>query len=60
MRTYVAVSGTLFGLVVAAHVARVAQEGRSLLGDPGWMALTALALGMAGWAAALLRRRPRS
>ncbi len=56
MRAYLAVSGTLFLLVVGAHIARLVLEGPGLLHEAGWVLLTALALGMAGWAFALLRR----
>lgn len=59
MKAYLAVSGTLFLLVVIAHAARVAVEGTGLLHDAGWLALTGLAMAMAGWALLLLRRSGR-
>ena len=54
MRTYVLVTGIIFGLIVVAHVWRAAAEGHL---HAEVIALTMLAAALCGWAVALLRRR---
>jgi len=59
MRTYLAVTGVLFALIVVAHIARLAEEGNGLLRDPWWVLLTAVAAGMSLWAWRLFARARR-
>jgi hypothetical protein len=54
MRTYVAVTGTLFGLLALVHVWRVVAESNRLAADPWYVALTALSAGLCVWACRLL------
>jgi hypothetical protein len=58
VRTYVLVTGVIFGLILAAHVWRVVAESPRLATDPGFVVLTLLAGGLCGWAIRLLRRAP--
>lgn len=55
MRTYVAVTGALFGLLTIAHLARMSVE-RRFASEPEYWAITALAAALSGWAVYLLRR----
>lgn len=55
MRTYIALTGTLFGLIVVAHIARGIQEGPSIY-DPWYIALTVAAGALSVWAVVLLRK----
>ena len=55
MRTYIAVTGTLFLLLTFAHVWRVIVE-RNLGRDPFFIVVTIVSTGMAIWALRLLRR----
>ena len=55
MRAYLLSTGTLFGLIVVAHVWRVFAESRTLLRDPWYWLLTAVALGFSVWAFRLVR-----
>jgi hypothetical protein len=57
VRAYLSVTAVVFGLILAAHVARVVVEGLHPLQDP-WFILTSLAaLALLVWAACLLWRR---
>lgn len=60
MKTYVMTTGTIFGLVVVAHVWRAVEEGAGVTRDPFFLAITALALGLGLWALRVLRTVPRS
>lgn len=55
MRTYVVSTGTLFALVVLAHIARFVQEGPELARDPWFILATVVSAGLAAWAWLLLR-----
>ena len=57
MRLYVQVTGVLFALIVAAHIARIITEDHALARDPAYLAITAFAAGMCAWAVLALRRR---
>ena len=57
MRAYVLVTGSIFALVVVAHVARMIVESPALATDPAYLALTILAAALAIWAALLGFRR---
>ena len=60
MKAYLITTGTVFTLVAAAHVWRVIGESAALARDPGFIALTIVAVGLAAWAWRLLRALPRS
>ena len=57
MRTYVLVTGIIFGLIVVAHAWRAFAEGHL---HPEVVVLTALSAALCGWAVALLRGRRAS
>ena len=50
MRAYVITSGTIFGLVTVAHIARMISEEPALAKDPWYLLLTVATLGMCVWA----------
>jgi hypothetical protein len=54
MKAYLAVTGTLFGLITLAHVWRVIAESASLATDPWFILLTALSAALCAWACRLL------
>jgi len=56
MKSYLAVSGIIFLLIVIAHAARVAAEGARLACEPDFIVTTMLAIGMCAWAFVLFRR----
>jgi hypothetical protein len=56
MRSYVAITGTVFALLVLAHIVRVMQEVH-LAREPFFLVATAIALVFAIWAGRLLWRR---
>jgi len=58
MKSYVAVTGTMFALIVAAHVWRAWVEGPGLLRQPVFVMLTALSAGVALWAWRVYRKLP--
>ena len=58
MKAYIITTGTLFGLIVVAHVLRVVQE-PPLATDPWYILLTAAAAGISAWAWRLVRTLPR-
>jgi hypothetical protein len=60
MRAYVGITGLIFALTFAAHLARVYIEGRQLLGNPIFIATTLIALGLSVWAVLLLTKGSRS
>jgi hypothetical protein len=47
--------GVMFALIVAVHVWRAVEEGSHLATDPGYIAITGLAAGMAFWAWRVVR-----
>lgn len=55
MRTYIAITGTLFFLIVIAHIARGVQEGMAIF-DPWYIALTVACAALSAWAVMLLRK----
>jgi hypothetical protein len=59
MKAFLVTAGTVFGLVVIAHVARVMAE-PAMARDPWFWALTVLAAGLSAWAWRLVwtSRRP--
>jgi hypothetical protein len=58
MRAYLATTGILFAVLVAAHLWRMALE-PSLTRDPWYLILSVVAAGLSIWAFSLLRRVPR-
>ena len=54
MKTYVVTTGAIFGLIVAAHVLRVVEEGRHLATEPSFVLLTAAAASLCLWACRLM------
>jgi hypothetical protein len=60
MRTYVMTTGILFGLLTAAHVWRVFEEGPALAMDPWYVLITLAAAALALWAWRLLRLSTRA
>jgi hypothetical protein len=59
MRTYIGITGLVFALMFAAHVARILAEGSGLLHEPIIIVTSALSLGLSIWALVLLTRGPR-
>ena len=59
MRAYLLSTGTVFGLIVLAHVWRVIAESRTLLRDPWYWLITFVALGLCIWAFRLVRKVQR-
>ena len=59
MKAYVLTTGTVFVLILVAHGARVAAEGPWLLREPTFLATSAIAAGLAGWAWGVFRRLSR-
>lgn len=59
MRAYIGITGLVFALMFAAHVARIYVEGSSLLREPLIIVTTVLSLGLSIWALVLLTRGPR-
>lgn len=50
MRTYVITSGTVFALLVAAHVVRAIAEGPHVVRDPLFVLITLVAALLSAWA----------
>ena len=59
MRTYVGVTGFIFALMFAVHMARFYAEGSGLLREPLVIVTSVLSLGLCIWALVLLTRGPR-
>ncbi len=59
MRVYVMTTGSIFGLIVMAHLWRVIEEGVHLATDPIYILITAAAAALCLWAWRLLRLTPR-
>ncbi len=59
MTPFLAASGTVFGLVAMAHVARIMVEPH-LAREPWFLVTTAIAAGLSVWAWALLLRSRRT
>jgi hypothetical protein len=59
-RAFVAISGLIFALLFAVHVARVAFEGAGPLHDPFFVGVTLVALAAAIWSALLLLKGRRA
>jgi hypothetical protein len=59
MKPYVVTTGVIFGLIAAAHVWRFFEEGRGLLSQPWFDALTLTSAVLFLWACRLLWRASR-
>jgi hypothetical protein len=59
MKAYVMTTGSIFGLLVLAHVWRVIEEGPHLATDPAYVLITAASAALCVWAWRLLRLMPR-
>ena len=57
MRTYVAITGVLFGLITVAHIWRIVAEGSRMATQPFFVLMTAVSTAFALWAIRLLRSR---
>ena len=60
MKAYLITTGTVFGLITAAHVWRILAEGSRLAKEPAFLILTVIAAGLCVWACSLLKRLSRS
>jgi hypothetical protein len=58
MKAYVITTGTVFGLITAAHLLRILAEGTHVATDPWFMLLTVAAASLCGWAWRLARVSP--
>ena len=59
MKAYVVTTGMIFGLLVAVHLGRILAENPQLATDPIFLAITAVAGGLAIWAWRVVRLFPR-
>ena len=59
MKAYVLTTGSVFGLIVLAHVARVVAEGSQLAKEPSFILMTVAAAALCLWAWRVLRLIPR-
>jgi hypothetical protein len=57
MRTYVAITGVIFGLITVAHVWRIVAEGSRLATEPFFILMTVVSTAFTLWAVRLLRSR---
>jgi hypothetical protein len=55
VKAYIMTTGAVFGLIVVAHVWRVAVEGLALAKDPAYILLTLAAAGLTVWSWRVLR-----
>ena len=60
MKAYLLTTGTVFGLITAAHIWRVMAESGALAKDPWFILITALSAGLCIWALRLLRLTART
>lgn len=56
MKAYLITTGTIFGLITIAHIARIILENPGLAKDPWYIFLTLLAAAICVWAGALIRK----
>ena len=59
MKAYVMTTGSVFALLVVAHVWRVIEEGSHVARDPWYVLSTAVAAALCLWAWRVLRLMPR-
>jgi hypothetical protein len=56
MKAYLITTGTVFGLITAAHIWRISLEGTQLAMDPIFILLTLMSVALCVWAFWLLKR----
>ena len=56
MKAYLVTTGSIFGLIVLAHILRIMEEGQHLARDPWYILFTAAAGAMSVWAWRLVLR----
>jgi uncharacterized paraquat-inducible protein A len=56
MKAYIAISGTLFGLLVLAHLWRLLEEGSHVMREPVFVVATIAPAALCIWALRLLLR----
>jgi hypothetical protein len=54
MKAYVMTTGTVFGLIVAAHIWRLIDEGSALAKHPAYLITTLAAASLCVWACRIL------
>jgi hypothetical protein len=59
LKAYVMTTGTVFGLIVVAHIWRAVAEGLSIAENPLYILLTAAAAALALWAYWVFKSMPR-
>jgi hypothetical protein len=59
MKAYLITTGSIFGLIVVAHILRIIEEGPHLAKDPGYLLLTVAAGSVSIWAWRLLFKRSK-
>jgi hypothetical protein len=60
VKAYLATTGTVFGLIVVAHVWRAVAEGSGIVKSPVFILLTVASAALSVWAWRLLAAMPRS
>lgn len=60
MKAYVVTTGTVFGLLVVAHLWRIVEEGARLARDPWFASVTVAAAALCLWALRLVRASAQS
>ena len=60
MRTYLLITGIVFGLLALVHVWRVIEERNSLAKDPWFLIITIVAAAFSFWAFRLYSKSARS
>lgn len=60
MKAYVITTGTVFGLIVVAHIWRAVAEGPDIANNPAYIILTVAAATLSLWAWRVLKAMPRS
>lgn len=60
MKAYLVTTGTVFGLITAAHLARMIVEWPQQATEPLYLLLTAASAGLSAWAWYLFRRLARA
>lgn len=56
MKAYLATTGTVFTLLVVAHIWRIVAESRQLVTEPDFIIITLIAAGLSAWAWRLFMR----
>lgn len=59
MKCYVITTGTVFALIVGAHIWRAFAEGSGLFKEPSFIVMTLAAAGMSLWAWRVYRGLPK-